>query len=60
MRTREELLPYLSEFVDDDDDVLLLLAEALSRFLPLAGGPSFVQHLFNPLETLAGMGEAAV
>lgn len=60
MRTREELIPYLGEFVDDDDEILLLLADALSKFLPYIGGPEYANFLFNPLETLSGMGEAAV
>ena len=38
--TREELLPFLSSIIDDDDEVLLALAEQLGKFVPLVGGPT--------------------
>jgi serine/threonine-protein phosphatase 2A regulatory subunit A len=38
-RTRSELLPYILELMDDDDDVLVVLAETLPSMVDFAGGP---------------------
>ena len=38
-RTRSELLPYILELMDDDDEVLVILAETLPSMLDYAGGP---------------------
>lgn len=59
-RTREELVPYLSEFIDDDDDILLVLAEELGNLIELCGGKEWAHILLVPLETLAGAEESAV
>lgn len=59
-RTREELVPYLNEFVDDDDDILVVLAEALVLFPPFLGGDAYLPVLLEPLETLASVEEVAV
>ena len=44
-RTRSELIPFLTETIYDEDEVLLALAEQLGTFTPLIGGPEFVYHL---------------
>ena len=44
-RTRSELIPFLTETLYDEDEVLLALAEQLGTFTPLIGGPEFVCHL---------------
>ncbi|KMZ63287.1 hypothetical protein ZOSMA_41G01310 [Zostera marina] len=40
-RTRKELIPFLGDNHDDDDEVLLSMAEELGRFIPFVGG---VEH----------------
>lgn len=44
-RTRSELIPFLTETIYDEDEVLLALAEQLGTFTPLVGGPEFVYCL---------------
>ena len=34
-RTRDELIPFLSESVDDEDEVLQMLAENLGKLVPM-------------------------
>lgn len=59
-RTRTELVPYLTESIDDEDELLVALGEELGKFLPLVGGPDFASKLVEPLEALATMEEAVV
>eukprot|EP00178_Gracilaria_changii_P016575 TRINITY_DN47798_c0_g1_i1.p1 TRINITY_DN47798_c0_g1~~TRINITY_DN47798_c0_g1_i1.p1 ORF type:complete len:683 (-),score=110.57 TRINITY_DN47798_c0_g1_i1:2369-4417(-) len=59
-RTRGELLPFITETVDDEDEVLLTLAEELGDFLDEVGGPSYCPVLVQPLETLANAEETVV
>merc|ERR1719379_1821785 len=59
-RTREELIPFMSEFLSDEKDVLLHVADELSRALPLVGGPKHVEVVLLPLEELANVDEGAV
>ena len=49
-----------AEFIDDEDDILLSLAEELGNLIELVGGASFAHLLFTPLETLAGVEESSV
>lgn len=44
-RTRTELIPFLTETIYDEDEVLLALAEQLGTFTPLVGGSDFVHCL---------------
>lgn len=37
-RTRSELIPFLTDTIYDEDEVLLALAEQLGTFTPLVGG----------------------
>ena len=37
-RTRSELLPYLLEMLDDDEEVLVALSETLGNLLENSGG----------------------
>ena len=48
------------ESVDDDDEVILQLAEELAGFVPLVGGPEYAYTLLQPLESLATVEESAV
>ena len=59
-RTRGELIPYLGEFCDDDDEVLLILAAHLGEMVDAVGGSEYAQVLLAPLEQLAGSEETAV
>jgi len=60
-RTRNELLPYIIDLMDDDEEILLELANVLDgKFLDYIGGPLFAPHLFKPLERLCEMEEATV
>ena len=44
-RTRIELIPFLTDTIYDEDEVLLALAEQLGSFTPLVGGPDHVHCL---------------
>lgn len=44
-RTRSELIPFLTETIYDEDEVLLALAEQLGNFTALVGGPDHVHCL---------------
>lgn len=59
-RTRKELIPFLSENNDDDDEVLLTLAEELGVFIPYVGGVDHANVLLSPLETLCTVEETCV
>lgn len=59
-RTRTELLPFLIENNDDEDEVLLAMAEELGKFVPYVGGPSFGYTLLQPLEQLSQVEETVV
>jgi serine/threonine-protein phosphatase 2A regulatory subunit A len=52
-RTQSELLPYLTELIDDDPPVQLELAKQLSAFTTWIGGPNYAHLLLDPLEMLA-------
>ena len=59
-RTRNELIPFLTDTVDDEDEVLWALAEQLGTFLSLVGGPEYAHCLLPPLESLATVEETVV
>jgi len=59
-RTRNELLPFLGDSLDDDDEVLLVMADQLGSFVPQVGGGKHAASLLAPLEALATVEEAAV
>eukprot|EP01120_Amphizonella_sp_Union-15-10_P011989 TRINITY_DN523_c0_g1_i4.p1 TRINITY_DN523_c0_g1~~TRINITY_DN523_c0_g1_i4.p1 ORF type:complete len:347 (+),score=60.82 TRINITY_DN523_c0_g1_i4:30-1070(+) len=59
IRTREELLPLLTE-LDESDDVLLAAAEELGNFVECVGGAEHVHSLLKPLEVLARVEEPVV
>ena len=50
-RTRDELIPFLTDTIYDEDEVLLALAEQLGLFTNLVGGP---EHAYVLLVSLAG------
>lgn len=59
-RTRTELIPFLTETIYDEDEVLLALAEQLGNFITLIGGPEHAYCLLPPLESLATVEETVV
>lgn len=59
-RTRAELLPFLTESIDDEDEILLALAEELGDFVEEVGGAAYSSVLVQPLETLATVEETLV
>ena len=60
-RARDELIPFLQDSVDDEDEVLLALAEELGRnFEEYIGGPDYGHLLLGPLENLSAVEETLV
>eukprot|EP00929_Paragymnodinium_shiwhaense_P013204 TRINITY_DN121068_c0_g1_i1.p1 TRINITY_DN121068_c0_g1~~TRINITY_DN121068_c0_g1_i1.p1 ORF type:complete len:590 (-),score=138.64 TRINITY_DN121068_c0_g1_i1:236-2005(-) len=59
-RTREELLPFLQEIIDDDEEVLITLAEQVGNGVPWVGGAPYAHALIGPLEELCTVEEVAV
>ncbi|RSH80586.1 uncharacterized protein EHS24_009168 [Apiotrichum porosum] len=59
-RTRDELLPFLQDQLDDEDEVLLVLAEELGSFTEYVGGKQFAWTILGPLENLAAVEETLV
>lgn len=60
-RAREELIPFLQDSVDDEDEVLLALAEELGKnFGDYVGGPEHAHVLLGPLENLSAVEETLV
>jgi hypothetical protein len=46
--------------VDDEDEVLIALAESLSSFIDHVGGSKFAVHVLQPLENLCTAEESSV
>jgi len=60
-RTRDELLPFLSDSIDDDDLVLLKLSESIPDITEKhLGGVEYLHLLLQPLELLLTVEEASV
>ena len=59
-RSREELIPFLMESLDDEDEVLLALADELGGFVDYVGGQTYAHLLLGPLENLAAVEETLV
>ncbi|KAI6912152.1 hypothetical protein KC355_g18211, partial [Hortaea werneckii] len=59
-RTRDELIPFLDESVEDEDEVLTALSDELGSFVEYVGGPEFGHVLLSPLENLATIEEPLV
>ncbi|KAK4548654.1 Polyamine N-acetyltransferase 1 [Oleoguttula mirabilis] len=56
-RTRDELIPFLDESVEDEDEVLTALSDELGGFVEYVGGPDYGHVLLSPLENLATIEE---
>ncbi|KAK9464422.1 armadillo-type protein [Lipomyces arxii] len=59
-RTRLELIPFLEETLDDEDEVLSVVADELGGFVPYVGGNEYASVLLPPLEAFAGVEENLV
>lgn len=60
-RSRNELIPFLQEVAqDDEDEVFAVLAEQLGHFVPLIGGSEHAELLIPVLEILAATEEPLV
>lgn len=59
-RTRNELIPFLNESIDDEDEVLIALADELGNFVEYVGGPHHATALLQPLELLSTVEETLV
>lgn len=59
-RTRDELLLYLTDYLDDNDEVLRVFANAMGTMLQEVGGVAHVASLLAPLEILASLDEITV
>ena len=59
-RAREELVPFLLESLDDEDEVLLVLAEEIGNLGEYVGGHQYAHLLLGPLENLAAVEETLV
>lgn len=59
-RTRDELIPFLDESVEDEDEVLVALSEELGNFVEYVGGSQWGHVLLSPLENLAAIEEPVV
>lgn len=60
-RAREDLIPFLQDNLDDEDEVLLALAEELGKgFDEYIGGPEHAHLLLAPLASLAEVEETLV
>ncbi|KAI8028396.1 Serine/threonine-protein phosphatase 2A 65 kDa regulatory subunit A beta isoform [Camellia lanceoleosa] len=57
---RKKLIQFFSENKNDDDEVLLAMAEELGAFIPYVGGVKHVHVLLPPLETLCTVEETCV
>lgn len=60
-RACSELIPFLQDSLDDEDEVLLALAEELGKnFEQYIGGKQFAHLLLGPLESLSAVEETLV
>jgi serine/threonine-protein phosphatase 2A regulatory subunit A len=50
-------LPFLTDGVDDEDEVLVAIASSLGKLIDQVGGPSYAQALLPPLELLLIVGK---
>lgn len=53
----QELLPFLTDGVDDEDEVLVAVASQLGKLVQHVGGSSHAQTLLPPLELLLTVGK---
>ena len=59
-RCRNELIPYLNEFLDDEEEVLLAMAEIVPDLFDLVGGKNYAYLLLDILERLCAIEDSSV
>uniref|UniRef100_A0A914DWS0 Phosphatase PP2A regulatory subunit A/Splicing factor 3B subunit 1-like HEAT repeat domain-containing protein n=1 Tax=Acrobeloides nanus TaxID=290746 RepID=A0A914DWS0_9BILA len=52
-RARNELIPFLTDVIYEEDDVMIVLCELLGDFTQYIGGPEFIHCLLPPLKRYA-------
>ncbi|KAG0193517.1 hypothetical protein DFQ28_004850 [Apophysomyces sp. BC1034] len=65
IRERQPTRPYtsmnfLTDSIDDEDEVLLAVADELAGFSEYVGGPEYAHYLLGPLENLSAVEEVLV
>lgn len=53
----QELLPFVADGIDDDDEVLVAVAAALGNLVAHVGGSEHAETLLAPLELLLTVGK---
>jgi serine/threonine-protein phosphatase 2A regulatory subunit A len=59
-RTRDELIPFIGESIDDEDSVVLVYAEKLGELVDYVGGSHYCYKLLETLGQLCAAEEAVV
>ena len=59
-RTRNEFLPYLAELLDDEEEVMIHLSEALGNMLDIVGCPTHADSILKVLEKICAVEEISV
>ncbi|CAN0242229.1 unnamed protein product, partial [Hapterophycus canaliculatus] len=59
-RVRAELVPFINDSTDDEDEVLLCMAEQVGKLTTHVGGKQYAHELLVPLEQLAAVDESTV
>ncbi|KAI9915627.1 hypothetical protein PsorP6_006853 [Peronosclerospora sorghi] len=59
-RTRSDLIPFLRQATEGENEVLVALAEELGGFVDLVGSAEYASTLVEPLKVLAGVEETVV
>jgi len=59
-RTRNELIPYITSMLEDDDDVLRIICEVLFQLIDLIGGQEHLHNLIQPYEILCVVEENSI
>lgn len=59
-RTRDELVPFLLDMNDDDDECLMAVAEHIPSLVSFVGGKEHAHCLLRPLENLSTVEETVV
>jgi serine/threonine-protein phosphatase 2A regulatory subunit A len=54
------MFSFITESVEDEDEVLVALSEELGNFVEYVGGPEYGHVLLSPLENLAAIEEPVV
>ena len=54
----QELLPFLTDGVDDEEEVLAAIAISLGKLIPYVGGSEHIKSLLPPMELLLSVGKS--